>query len=115
VLRWVGRQPIYNLRFLAFATHYEFRPIGVRGDPNAKPRVERGFRERELSFLNGRSFRNREDFDLQTRRLARPDRRPSPATHADARATRSPDPPTEPRTEAILRWDRTDRRLCLLD
>jgi transposase len=36
VLRWEGRQPIYNLRFLAFATHYEFRPIGVRGDPNAK-------------------------------------------------------------------------------
>jgi transposase len=65
VLRWEGRQPIYNLRFLAFATHYEFRPIGVRGDPNAKPRVERGFWEHERSFLNGRSFRNREDFDLQ--------------------------------------------------
>jgi transposase len=65
VLRWEGRQPIYNLRFLAFAAHYEFRPIAVRGDPNAKPRVERGFWEHERSFLNGRSFKSREDFDVQ--------------------------------------------------
>jgi transposase len=65
VLRWEGRQPIYNPRFLAFATHYEFRPAAVRGDPNAKPRVERGFWEFERSFLNGRSFRNRDDFDAQ--------------------------------------------------
>ena len=65
VLRWEGRQPIYNPRFLAFAAHYEFRPVAVRGDPNAKPRVERGFWEFERSFLNGRSFRDRDDFDAQ--------------------------------------------------
>lgn len=65
VLRWEGTQPIYNLRFLAFATHYEFRPAAVRGDPNAKPRVERSFWEHERSFLNGRSFRDFADFKLQ--------------------------------------------------
>lgn len=65
VLRWEGRQPIYNLRFLAFATHYEFRPVAVRGNPNAKPRTERSFWEFERSFLNGRSFRDRDDFDAQ--------------------------------------------------
>jgi transposase len=40
VLRWEGTQPIYDPRFLAFAAHYEFRPRAVRGEPNAKPRVE---------------------------------------------------------------------------
>ncbi|MBK9000296.1 MAG: hypothetical protein IPM35_31645 [Myxococcales bacterium] len=65
MLRWEGTQPIYNLRFLAFATHYEFRPAAVRGDPNAKPRVRRSFWEHERSFLNGRSFRDFADFKLQ--------------------------------------------------
>lgn len=65
VLRWEGNQPIYNPRFLAFAAHYEFRPSAVRGNPNAKPRVERGFWEFETSFLNGRSFSNIEDFKAQ--------------------------------------------------
>ena len=65
VLRWEGNQPIYNPRFLAFAAHYEFRPSAVRGNPNAKPRVERGFWEFETSFLNGRSFSSAEDFKAQ--------------------------------------------------
>lgn len=65
VLRWEGNQPIYNPRFLAFAAHYEFRPSAVRGNPNAKPRVERGFWEFETSFLNGRSFSSVEDFKGQ--------------------------------------------------
>jgi hypothetical protein len=65
VLRWEGQQPIYNPRFLAFAAHYEFRPRGVLGDPNAKPRVERGFWEVERSFLNGRSFVDFEDMKAQ--------------------------------------------------
>lgn len=65
VLRWEGQQPIYNPRFLAFAAHYEFRPRGVRGQPNAKPRVERGFWEVERSFFNGRSFASFEDLQAQ--------------------------------------------------
>lgn len=65
VLRWEGRQPIFNPRFLAFAAHYEFRVEAVRGDPNAKARVERGFWEFERSFLNGRSFAHFDDVQAQ--------------------------------------------------
>jgi len=54
---WEGRQPVYNPRFLAFATHYEFRPEACRvRHPNDKPKTERSFWEFEQSFLNGRSF-----------------------------------------------------------
>lgn len=65
VLRWEGAQPIYNPRFIAFATHYEFRPVAIRGNPNAKPRVERSFWEFETSFRNGRSFRDLADLQAQ--------------------------------------------------
>ena len=66
VLRWEGNQPIYNPRFLAFSTHYEFRPVAVRrGKPNDKPRVERSFWEMERSFFNGREFRDFEDLRRQ--------------------------------------------------
>jgi transposase len=68
VLRWEGMQPIYNPRFLAFAAHYEFRPRAVRGEPNAKPRVERSFWEAERSFLNGRTFLDFEDMRAQLAR-----------------------------------------------
>jgi transposase len=57
VLGWEGEQPIYNPRFLAFASHYEFRPVACRPrSPNEKPRVERAFWELERSFFCGRSF-----------------------------------------------------------
>jgi transposase len=79
VLRWEGTQPIYNPRYLAFAAHYGIRPAAVRGKPNAKPRVERSFWEHERSFLNGRSFRDRDDFRAQlfdwTERVVDPRRR----------------------------------------
>jgi transposase len=65
VLRWEGTQPIYNPRFLAFAAHYEFRPRAVRGDPNAKPRVERSFWEMVRSFFNARSFHDLNDVRRQ--------------------------------------------------
>jgi transposase len=69
VLRWEGQQPIYNPRFLAFTTHYEFRPVAVRrGHPNDKPRVERSFWEVERSFLNGRSFADFDDLRAQAAR-----------------------------------------------
>lgn len=65
VLRWEGAQPIYNPRFLAFAAHYEFRPRAVRGEPNAKPRVERSFWEMVRSFFNARSFHDLDDVRRQ--------------------------------------------------
>ena len=68
VLRWEGGQPIYNPRFVAFATYYEFRPLAcTRGAPNEKPHVERAFWELERSFLNGRRFRNLDDMRSQLR------------------------------------------------
>lgn len=66
VLRWEGSQPIYNPRFIDFATHYEFSPVACRRrHPNDKPRVERSFHELTLSFFRGRSFRDRADLGLQ--------------------------------------------------
>jgi transposase len=66
VLGWEGSQPIYNPRFLAFSTHYEFRPVACRPRrPNEKPRVERSFWEFDRSFLNGRSFRDLADMRAQ--------------------------------------------------
>ena len=52
-------EPIYNPRFLAFATHYGFRPWACRPRrPQTKGKVERPFRYLEQSLLNGRSFRD---------------------------------------------------------
>jgi len=49
--------PIYNPRFLAFATHYGFRPVACRPRrPQTKGKVERQFAYIESSLLNGRSF-----------------------------------------------------------
>ena len=66
VLRWEGQQPIYNPRFIDFATYYEFLPVACRPrKPNDKPRVERSFYELVLSFFRGRSFRDLEDLKAQ--------------------------------------------------
>lgn len=66
VIRREGNQPIWNLRFIDFATYYEFAPRLCRpGKPNEKPRVERGFWEFERSFLNGRSFHDEADMKRQ--------------------------------------------------
>lgn len=69
VLRWEGKQPVYNPRFLAFSTYYQFRPHAchVRA-PNEKPSVERGFWYFERNFLNGRSFRDLDDMRAQLAR-----------------------------------------------
>jgi transposase len=52
-------EPIYNPRFLAFATHYGFRPWACRpGRPQTKGKVERPFHYVETNLLCGRDFRN---------------------------------------------------------
>ncbi len=49
--------PVYNPRFLAFATHYGFRPVAcVPRRPQTKGKVERPFHYVETNLLNGRSF-----------------------------------------------------------
>jgi transposase len=57
VLRWDDDEPIYNPRFLAFATHYGFRPLACRPHrPQTKGKCERFFRYVAGSLLAGRSF-----------------------------------------------------------
>jgi len=49
--------PLYNPKFLAFATHYGFRPQACRvRRPQTKGKVERQFHFAEVSLLNGRTF-----------------------------------------------------------
>jgi transposase len=44
VTGWDGEQPIYNTRFLAFATHYGFRPWACKKRrPRTKGKIERPF------------------------------------------------------------------------
>jgi transposase len=49
--------PVYNSRFLAFATHYGFRPVACRPRrAQTKGKVERPFYYVETSLFNGRTF-----------------------------------------------------------
>jgi transposase len=68
VTRWEDDEPVYNTRFLAFATHYGFRPWACRPRrPETKGKVEKGFLYVETSLLNGRTFRSLEHLNEVTR------------------------------------------------
>ena len=57
VLRHDADGVFYNPKFLAFATHYGFRPQACRvRRPQTKGKVERHFHFVEISLLNGRTF-----------------------------------------------------------
>ena len=57
VTAYDGSQPIYNTRFLAFATHYGYQPWACRPHrPQTKGKVERPFLYLEKNLLNGRTF-----------------------------------------------------------
>jgi len=59
VARHEGDEPIYNTRFLAFATHYGYKVWACkRRRPRTKGKVERPFHFVETSLLNGREFRS---------------------------------------------------------
>ena len=61
VARYEEGEPIYNTRFLAFATHYGFRPVACRPRrPQTKGKVERPFLFIEKNLLAGREFRTLE-------------------------------------------------------
>ena len=67
VLRHGDEGPLYNPRFLAFATHYGFRPQGCRvRRAQTKGKVERPFWYVETSLLNGRTFRGLEHLNEVT-------------------------------------------------
>jgi transposase len=56
VTSYDGDQPIYNTRFLAFATHYGYQPWACRPRrPETKGKVERPFWYLETNLLNGRT------------------------------------------------------------
>jgi transposase len=60
-------EPIYNPRFLAFATHYGFRPWACRPHrPQTKGKVERPFHYVETNLLCGRDFRSLEQLNDTT-------------------------------------------------
>jgi hypothetical protein len=62
-----GEQPIYNTRFLAFATHYGFRPWACRPrHPQTKGKIERNFWYAEKNLLNGRTFSSLEHLNQVT-------------------------------------------------
>lgn len=62
-----GDQPIYNTRFLAFATHYGFRPWACRPRrPQTKGKIERPFWYLETNLLNGRTFASLEHLNQTT-------------------------------------------------
>lgn len=57
VTSYDGDQPIYNTRFLAFATHYGFQPWACRPHrPQTKGKVEKPFQYIAGNLLNGRTF-----------------------------------------------------------
>jgi len=68
VTRWEDDQPIYNTRFLAFATHYGYKPWACRiRRPQTKGKVERPFHYIETNLLNGRTFRSLEHLNEVSR------------------------------------------------
>ena len=66
--RWEAGRPVFNIRYLEFATHYRFRPLTITpGRPSENLKVERPFYYLERSFLNGREFRDMDDLKTQLR------------------------------------------------
>jgi hypothetical protein len=67
VLRHDADGAFYNPQFLAFATHYGFRPQACRvRRPQTKGKVERHFAYVESSLLNGRTFETLEHLNEVT-------------------------------------------------
>lgn len=68
VQRWENDHPVYNTRFLAFATHYGYRPSACRPRrPQTKGKVERPFAYIQANLLNGRTFRSLEHLNETAR------------------------------------------------
>ena len=69
VTSYDGDQPIYNSRFLAFATHYGFQPWACRPRrPQTKGKIERPFWYLETNLLNGRTFTSLDHLNETTMR-----------------------------------------------
>jgi transposase len=67
--RWEAGLPVFNSKYLEFASHYRFRPLTITpGRPEENLKVERPFSYLERSFLNGREFRDRDDLKEQLKK-----------------------------------------------
>jgi transposase len=67
VLRHGDEGPLYNPKFLAFATHYGYTPWACRvRRGQTKGKVERPFYYAETNLLNGRTFRSLEHLNEVT-------------------------------------------------
>jgi transposase len=64
--RWEYGKPVFNEKYLEFATHYRFTPLAITpGKPRENLKIERPFHYLEKNFLNARSFINRDDLKKQ--------------------------------------------------
>jgi transposase len=64
VTRYDGDEPVYNTRFLGFATHYGYRPVACRPRRSqTKGKVERPFHYVETNLLNARTFHSLEQLN----------------------------------------------------
>lgn len=64
--RWEQGKPVFNRRFLEFASYYRFKPLTITpGKPRENLRIERPFFYLEQNFLNGRRFCNAKDLKDQ--------------------------------------------------
>jgi transposase len=63
---WEAGRPVFNSKYLEFATHYRFQPLTITpGRPQENLKVERPFSYLERSFLNGREFKDMDDLKWQ--------------------------------------------------
>jgi hypothetical protein len=123
VTRWEDDQPIYNTRFLAFATHYGYQPWACQiRRPQTKGKVERPFHYIEHNLLNGRTFRSLEHLNevarwWSTAATSRPpasivsgawrgafSKRNSPRRPASSRSTGRSTPQRFPRRRCWIAW-----------
>ena len=66
--RWEIGHPVFNRKFLEFATWYRFTPLTITPRrPQENLKVERPFWYLEQNFLNGREFKDRDDLKKQLR------------------------------------------------
>jgi transposase len=64
--RWELGKPVFNRKYLDFATWYRFTPKTITPHrPQENLKVERPFWYLEQSFLNGREFKDRQDLKSQ--------------------------------------------------
>lgn len=66
VIRWELGRPVFNRKYLEFATWYRFSPKTITPHhPRENLKVERPFWYLEQNFLNGREFKDRQDLKNQ--------------------------------------------------